>query len=771
MKEKNGKAESIHLERLHFKAHLLKNPNYYGTFPGLGNVVKEIQYDTTYEELTCLGLNPGTGFAAEGTLEAVVQLNLSNGYGSGPCGAGSTEWVRFYVEDGGTWTDLGATGITVYDLPGPNFPVSYSVSIDMPHVKTYCTTENVLNVRAILSWDFEPPANTPNFPPPWGNVLDARVQVAPALFDEVPIVSLIESELVKFDPAVEAAVDLTATLPAKAAQPLSFGELKELYAKAKVPAHRFGFSEAKKLQTGSLEKVISNANAFKGIKASFTNLAIGEELAEILAAIEEFNGDTTYEELTCAGYNPQTRTLEGVISLKLNGGYNGGLCTAGSYEYVSFFGFFGGVWNSLGTAQVNVHDLKAVSPGNPVNYAVFRISDLTSEACETLAPIPLRAILSWQTIPTGPDFIPTWGNVLDTYVQPQIGDGIGHEHARLLRIGEVGVIGIQSSINPALLGDFLANPTGVAEDCNNAHDSPFAGTIGIEGDFSPKPSGVFDPVLGTVLPGAHPIIYQAYITPAGGSPSQLMNQFNVGVFPTNAPIGNPEVVIPQKPVAPYGPVFGGVPGAQYYTYFESGDGQLVNPRVVASFEAGGLPEGNYTIEIDGYWWDGVQYLPMGPVTKTFYVYNGYGPGKGAPLDAMTLTSAADCGNITTGAVITGSYSVSDEFFGSVTIYMTPVTVMGMPIAMPTVYVSGANNGPESVVYNGANTFGVSGTFTIYTGNYDPNKDPTNNKLPNQTPLPACGYTIQLDAYDRALVNTTCNAHYSPEAVGFCLVAK
>ena len=757
-------------ERGNFKINLLKNPNYYGTFPGLGSVVKQIQYNTTYEQLACLGLNPGTGFGAEGTLEAIIQINLANGYDSGPCGEGSTEWVRFYVEDGSTWTDLGVAGVTVYNLAGSPFPVSYAVSIDLEHVKKFCSVENVLNVRAILSWEFQPPPNQPNFIPVWGNAVNARVQIAPALFEKVPISSLVASGLLKIDPVVEASIDLAETLPAKVVPPLGFAELKKLYANTKVPAHRYGFAAAKKLQDNSVEQAISSANAFKGLTVAPANLAIGSELAAILGALENLNGDTTYEQLTCAGYNPQTRTLEAVISIKQNGGYSGNLCTAGSNEYVSFFGFFGGVWNALGTAQVNVHDLASIQPGNPVNYAVFRVSDLTSEICEKLTSVPLRAILSWQTVPTGPDFVPVWGNVLNTNVQPQIGDGIPGEHARLLRVGDVGIIGIQKSTNPDFPGDYLANATGVAEDCNNADDSPFGGTIGIEGDFTPKPSGAFDTVTGTVLAGAHPIIYQAFITPPIGPRFQLMNQFGIGVFPIDAPILHPEVGITQQVLPPYGPVSGGSAGALYYTYYESAEGQLVNPRVVAWFEAGGLAEGNYTIEIDGFAWDGAQYQPLAPVSQTFYVYNGYEAGGFAPEDALTLTSAADCGNITVGDVITGNYGVSDEFFGIVTVAMTQVYISGTPIAMPTVYLSNANDGPESVVYDGTNTFGTGGTFTIYTGNYDPNKDPLHNNQPNQTPLPACGYTIQLTAWDRALVNTTCSGHESQEAVGFCLVA-
>lgn len=762
--------EAFLIERSNYKINLLKNPNYFGTFPGLGNVVKQIQYNTTFEALACLGLNPGTGFAAEGRLEAIVQLNQAAGYDSGPCGNGSSEWVRFYVQDGSTWTDLGVTGVTVFNLAGSKFPVSYAVSIDLAQAKKFCTVENVLNVRAILSWEFQPPPNQPNFIPVWGNTINARVQIAPALFDVVSIASLLDSGLVKIDPVVEPSVDLKETLPAKAVQPLSYTELKALYAKSKVPVHRYGFAAAKQLEAQSVENLVQSASAFKGTNVTTTNLSVGADLAAILAAIEESNGNTSFEQLTCAGYNWQTRTLEAVVEIKSNAGYNGGLCTAGSYEYVSFFGFFGGTWNALGTAQVNVHDLKSVTSGNPVNYAVYRVSNLFSELCETLTAIPLRAILSWQTVPTGPNFVPFWGNTVDTEIQPQISDGIQGEHARLLRVGDVGIIGIQQSVNPSLTGDYLANPTGVAEDCNNAHDSPFAGTIGIEGDFTPKPSGAFDPVTGTVQPGAHPIIYQAFITPPVGPRVQLTNQFGIGVFPINAPITNPEVVLTQQVVSAYGPVNGGALNSVYYTYYESAEGQLVNPRVVAWFVAGGLPEGNYTIEIDGFAWDGAMYQPMAPISQTFYVYNGYVPGTGAPKDTLDLTSAADCGNIAVGDLITGQYSVTDEFFGMVTVAMTPVSLGGNPIAMPTVYLSNANSAPDSVVYDGTNTFGVSGTFTIYTGNYDPNKDPQNSNQPNQIPLPPCGYTIQLHAWDRALVNTTCTAHESEEAVGFCLVA-
>ena len=742
-------------ERTHFKSNLLKNPNYYGTYPGLGPVVKEILYDTNFERLQCLGLNQaGTEFSvAHGTLEAIVQINQSTGYDSGPCGSGSTEWVRFYVQEGAAWTDVGVTGVTVYNLEGSALPVSYCVSLDIENPGRWCTVENIVNVRAILSWEFQPPANSPNFVPVYGNVVNSRVQISPVLFGKVSVGSLIDSGLVKLDSSIASVVDLTETLPAKPPQPLGYAALKNLYTGTKVPAHRYGFKAAKALQQKPLDKVLFMPTAGNQITA--TNLGIGADLTAILNEIAKQNGNTEFEQLTCAGYNPQTRTLEAVIEIKLSSGFSGSLCTAGSHEYVSFFAYYGGVWNSLGTAQANVHDLTSVAPGKPVYYAVAKLSNVTSEMCEKLVSAPLRAILSWESVPTSENYVPVWGNVINTHIQPQIGAATEGESARILRINNVGLIGIASSVNPSLAGDYLANDDGIAGDCQPPYngDSPFGEEVFFEASFTPLPSGVFNAVNGTVLAGAHPVIYQAWITPPSGPAFQLINSFSVGVFPVNAPIGHPEVSMPQvAQLAIYGPVFGAAPTDLYYTCFESADGQLVDPRTVADFLAGAYPAGNYTFILKGFSWDGAMYQPMPVMSQSFYLYNGYQPNKGRPQVSIDLTSAPDCGNITAGATITGNYSVTDDFFGIVTIAMTQVYIEGVPISMPTVVLSGANYGPESVIYDGTNTHGVSGTFTIDT-----------------TGLPPCGYTIQLTAWDRALNGIHCYGNDSQEAVGFCLV--
>jgi len=180
-------------ERTNFKKLLLSNPNFFGTFPGLGNVVKAQKGDTTFEELRCLGLYPG-GFLGGGRLEAVINIKQHSGYGTDACGEGSTEYVRFFVQDTTGWHDLGLGSVQVYNLNGP-LPVSYAVYVDFNQARKFCTTENILNVRAILSWSVEPTPGDENFDPIWGNVLNTRVQVAKRFLLDVPLKDLVAEKV------------------------------------------------------------------------------------------------------------------------------------------------------------------------------------------------------------------------------------------------------------------------------------------------------------------------------------------------------------------------------------------------------------------------------------------------------------------------------------------------------------------------------------------------------------------------------------------------
>jgi hypothetical protein len=719
-------------ERASFKLLVLSNPNHFGNAPGLGPVVTQIEGSVAYEALLCLGLNP-----AADTLEAVIEIKQSTGYDSGPCDGGSTEYVRFYAQTGTGWDDLGLAAVNVYNLAGSNLPVSYALAIPFDGTSKFCWVDNIVTVRAILSWEVAPPANTPDFVPVWGNTVDAQVQIAPIYLEEIPITSLLGSKLIDIDAKILDYVDLSASLPAKPAPALTLAALKSHYAGTKVPPHRWGFSTAQAL----LAKPLNQA-----LKIGIPPVDIGP----ILSGVAATSGDTYYEQLTCAGYNPQTQQLEAVVQINQNSGYNGGPCTAGSTEFVAFYGYFGGGWNALGVAGVNVYDLGGAARF-PVNYAVFRLSPLLTVACENLLSIPLRAILSWQQQPTGPDFVPVWGNVLNTNIQPQIGAADQTTHTTLMRIGDVSIFASLGGIaaNPAFGGDYLANATNVAGDCTDALDSPFGGNIGIEGQISPKVDGVFDPVTGLLLPGAYPIIYQAFITyPGVSAPVQLLNPFNIEVYPPAAPWDAPDVTVPQTAQPAPGPVTGQASSALYYTYYET-DTQAVDPRTLAWFPAGGLDEGNYAITIIAYGWDGSAYVAAAPVSQSFYVYNGYAPGKGGPLITLTPTSVLDCGNVTVGETITGNFTVADEFFGGLSFEIVPAP---QPID-PSQPINTGVTLSVPVNYPAAPTTGTSGTFSIDTTNWQP-----------------CGYGVLAIAGDRALRDTECYNHQGQASLGFCVVA-
>src|SRR5262249_54039284 len=99
---------------------------------------------------------------------------------------------------------------------------------------------------------------------------------------------------------------------------------------------------------------------------------------------------------------------------------------------------------------------------------------------------------------------------------------------------------------------------------------------------------------------------------------------------------------------------------------------------------------------------------------------------------------------------TGSYSVTDNFFGVVSIALVPITVGGIPQPENPV----VNDGPGHLVYVGTNPGGTSGNFHLSTAGMTP-----------------CGYTILLGAWDRALVSGSCSGHYNEMGVGFCLRTK
>ena len=170
------------------------------------------------------------------------------------------------------------------------------------------------------------------------------------------------------------------------------------------------------------EKISSSGVAFKfrllqnpNYFGNLTDL----KLPDLPDPVLQIVGNTTYEELTCVGYNPDTDILTAIVRVKLGSGYSGGPCTDGSREYVRFYLDYGpGGWVDHGVASFEIHDLGFEQP---LCYAVsIKLGPKMRTCCDKKPVLPVvRAILSWAVEPPAgmPDWPPVWGNRLERAIQ------------------------------------------------------------------------------------------------------------------------------------------------------------------------------------------------------------------------------------------------------------------------------------------------------------------------------------------------------------------
>ena len=218
----------------------------------------------------------------------------------------------------------------VHDLPG-DLPVCTPPASTWIRPGISARNPNVIRVRAILSWNALPPANTPGFPPVRGNVVDVNVQLRPRLFwfvgelvkelgtiKELP--KSVADGLQAFDPAAELHV---------APKSLTLPERQKLYREAKVPAHRFAFAELSQ----ALQSPTALESTLIGQAPLSELLSKADDLEAIIAGFLKPPTNTTYEQVTCTGLRPEDDTVGAVITIKQPNGYLGDLCHTGSAEY------------------------------------------------------------------------------------------------------------------------------------------------------------------------------------------------------------------------------------------------------------------------------------------------------------------------------------------------------------------------------------------------------------------------------------------------------
>ena len=505
----------VEIERTRFKSFLLQNPNYFGNLEVSDfKPIKVIKGNTTFEQMVCVGLNPPYD-----RLEAVVQIKRESGYSGDICGPGSLEYVRFYVDlfDNGVWHDVGVSSVRVYDIPGEK-PICYAVRRDFNSFRKFCLFENIVKVRAILQWNVPPPANSPNYTPVWGNVVNVQVQIRPLkFFPWGDLVKEFEKVPIKFpDPIgpVIKVLDPSVKLTALEAPPLTVKEKQALYKGKDVPVHRFAFQEVQQLLTMPNPIALAAPGKSPLVELGLTPAAIDDLVGKLFPV----DGDTSFEELRCVGLHPEADLIEAVLTVKKSSGYSGGLCGNGSLEYVAFWIDFndGSGYHYQGTATVNVFDLQTI-PDEDVQYAVFLKTDLSKfrVPCEAGPRIVrLRGILSWATAPPpgNPNYVPVWGNREECRVQLHPGKVEGH----IPLIETVGDI-LVPDIDPATglaTGDGQIGAFSVV-------DSPFGGEVRITGRIGNPPNSFGG--------GATPFKYRVEV-------------FGPAPFNTWTPLTNPIVV-------------------------------------------------------------------------------------------------------------------------------------------------------------------------------------------------------------------------------------
>ncbi len=716
-------------ERARFHSLLALNPNYFGNLEKseFENVL-QIQANSFYEELGCVGFQPQFD-----RLEAVVYVKQLFGYGGGICTNGSREYVRFYIDCGNGWEDLGATGFAAYDIVDPErgtdrLEYDVTLRVDFSDKEKFCFVEKICKVRAILSWNVVPPPNQPNWVPVWGDRHDTFIQLEPRTF--FIIQNLLDEVDLQLSDKLKPIVNLKEPIPVAKKEALEFRQLKEQLSKYKIEPHRLFLQ---KLQIPEAEQ--KSASSFQldpQIAGIIKELDIS--IDDLLGQLFPTDGNTSYEEMECIGYNPRLDTLAAVIRVKRPVGYLGGLCKQGSREYVTFWADLNnnGIYETcLGTTSVNVHDIASM-PREGLEYAVFLRAGLRKymQPCyEGPKLIRIRAIMSWQVPPpcNNPNYVPVWGNREETliHIRKGISSQPGVYVPILQTVGSMDTDDISTvtglANGPAVLAGFTAN------------QSPFGGSLTLTGHISNPPD---------ISSGAAPIKYRIEVSDDNFVSTSYVtdnfdlhiDQFAGGVWSSLPPINQT------------------VDGDSYFTYREDLTGNFFNPEF--------HPVGN----VLGYWDTGgktglwkIRIRGKNTATNQEWISNTVTVrlDNTAPVADIAITSGGgDCADFTIGDVISGTYTATDVHFSSLHLSVQPALINGSPSGgsfTSPAPIPGPGTMPLRRYYPGVPTTGESGTWSLDTST-----------------MGRCGYTIHIGVYDRTIVNSGYVGRYNSASVGLCL---
>lgn len=707
-------------ERLEFKKLLAINPNYFGNLLDVSDFqpVSKMIGNTSYEEITCVGFNPALNL-----LEATIQIKRPGGYNGTLCTPGSTEYVRFYIDYGGGWIDAGLASFNAHDLPTaedcahqPDKPLSYVVTLALNPDRNVCTRPVLPKVRAILSWQLAPQANKPNWPPVWGNVLERHIQIKPRLWLIGDVVQYVPKEtLKKLPPLAEANLS---PIPLPDPPPLSIKELATLYraepkSKAAVEPHRFALAH--------VQSLITSGNQDTLLAAIPQLQSLNLDLAEILAALDKTKADVAYEEIDCLGLEYNLERLVATFRIKRPTGYSGGLCQAGSQEYVAFWADWDDTcqWTYLNTVAVNVHDITNI-PADGLAYSAILPVDLSKIRRPCGGPnggpkiARIRAVLSWNTPPstTDPNALNYYGNRLDTHVQIRPGETQPGDEPIISIIGGIGIADIQVFGNGMTkpnatfaFGGSPADPWLLNREC------PFGGLVIVQGP----------PMVG--------FKYRLWARKAGQPLTEVIvknlihvvNWLGVGSWvtpdPTTGYVTYMDTLTNMDQVL-----------AHWTTSADDASEILLEVATLGGSIVGTTPW--YTIQLDN---TGPRRKPAAPPFEP-----------PAVTCEIHIDSGGDCKDFSTQVnTITGHFVAQDANFGGFSLQTLPSSL----------------NPPAPT---------TSTPSTSQTASYAAGGDEWTLDVSKMQP---CGYVVQLVVYDRSIVGSQPGGHNGNSYdVGFCLKA-
>ena len=674
--------------------------------------------NTYWEQLMGVGYNPDFK-----RLEAVVNINQTSGYNGGLCGTGSCEYIRFFVDfkDGFGFINMGYASFKAADISnapmGPHHPLSYMVYLfinDANHKKFLdCNTAVIPVVRAVLSWNTVPSLN-PNVSPHHGNILNAHIQLSRKNLiiwkDFVELTKM--TALVQYPIAPNFEVQLKVPEVAEAAN------IYKINADAGISDHRTFYASVGSVVKTTLD--FSKATSILALK-SFSDYNI-----DISQFYDFFNGagknaDVSFEELTTVGLNSDTDTFGAVIHVKKQNGFSGNMCTKGSMEHVSFWADWNndGIFDTyLGTASANVHDITNI-PAGGLYYNVALPVNLTKHltACSVPNVVRIRAVLSWESLPStsDPNKLNHWGNFKDVLVQLRpSGKGSGI-HSAIEYVGNVD----RNMIHPT---EFLYNYQLVAPSINN--NRPWGGSILFNGIIHRNGfAGVVKYKILYKKHGASVLTYQ---------PVSTSEVFRLDDLSTIAPAYDDPQTDPN--------------GLFIYESNVSAGGSIYNvDNKLATWETGALTDGTYDIRFvhtDEFANEIIaDEFSMIICNKPITVSPTANTSVDFSFDLDLVIDGGDCHSYTKESpLISGHLRATHPYFAEWTLEI-----------QPTAHTHNSAPVPTSRIYGSLGDVG----------------DANSSWNLNVSALDPCGYTVALVGYTRVIFNSSTNfPNSAPKAVGF-----